>query len=185
MGPVCGALWGCVHTPPHDAVPGAAARRFAAVEDEGNDGHRCRVEVESLWWVAGAPTDGSAMGDKALWTEELPEGEGWCTDAGERATMVDIVALDGPFLSTRESTFACCPEVRTLRCVTRDVRTDTVATLEMYDSKHARKRWEQAERLAAALPAGFVLDPQQFLIGGGHVVFCAIDGDEMMPIPVK
>lgn len=174
-----------MHTPPHDAVGGGPVRRYAGVEDAGEGGHVCRVEVESLWWVTPPAADGSSVGDKALWQDEVPEGEGWCAEAMERASMVDIVATDGPFLSTRESTFSCCPEVRTLRCVTRDVRSGEIATLEMYDAKHADRRWRHAQRAAISLPAGFVLDRQQFLIGGGHIIFCAIRGDEMMPIPVK
>src|SRR4051812_10621443 len=84
-------LWaGCVHTPPHPPILGQWAVTTARREQMTRDGVYCAWEAESL-----------SFADRPIWTADPPEGENWCHAAGEAARTVDVLAQDGPFLSTR------------------------------------------------------------------------------------
>jgi hypothetical protein len=162
-------LLACVATRPKAPVPGAPvvtpAWREALVDDAA-----CAFESESL-----------RFGALSLWEEEAPPAEGWCRAPFEHARTVDVLGQDGPYLSVRQTTRDCCPAVETSACVTYDVRSALPVTLRQYDPRLADQRLARA---TAQLPAGFTLERDAFLVGDGHVRFCARRGAEITLIEV-
>lgn len=175
-------LAACVHTPPHDPVPGRWELHTERRERITPDGTWCSWEAENLSY------DG-----RPVWTQEPPDlveghhNEDWCGTGGESARMMDVVAQDGPFLSTRVRTLACCPPEETVACVTWDLRTAAPARLPDFDEKRAASRWERLQRALAADPtlAGWTFAPDAFLVDGGHVRFCGVRGAEVREVRVK
>ena len=159
----------CVATRPKAPVPGAPvvtpAWRESLVDDAA-----CVYEAESL-----------RFGERPLWEEEPPPAEGWCRAPFEHARTVDLLGQDGPYLSVRQATRDCCPDAETVACLTYDVRSALPITLRQYDPRLADQRLARA---TAQLPAGFTLDRDAFLIGDGHVRFCARRGAEILLIAV-
>lgn len=172
MIPLVSLLVACVHTPPHEAVPGAPTVAFARREQMTRDGAWCAWEAESL-----------SFDGRPLWVADAPGEESWCrAPGGEASRVVDVLGRDGPFLSVRLTEWGCCPDHAVSRCVTLDVRTGEPTTLEAYDPRHAERRWSRAVRDA---PPGFTLSPDAFLVGDRHVRFCAMRGEEMAEVPVR
>lgn len=166
------ALLGCVHTPPHAPLPGTAAVELVRREQMTRHGEYCAWEAENLTFEG-----------RPIWYEEAPEGESWClAPGGESARVVDLLGQDGPYLSAKLEEWSCCPEVTTVRCVTYDLRTGEPATLEQYDPRHAERRWEKARK---RVPAGAVVLRDAFVVGDGHVRFCAFQGETMTLVPVR
>lgn len=158
-------LAGCVHTPPHAAVPGAWRRTVARREQMRVDGRWCAWESEALSWD-----------ERTLWSVAPPEDDNWCAVPGESARWFDVVGQDGPFLSTRLQDDGCCPAAATVRCVTWNVETGAAATLDDYDARLAERRWARAQVELARDPAlrAYTLDRNAFVVTpGGHVSFCA------------
>jgi hypothetical protein len=162
-------LLACVHTPPHDPVQGQPSVT-AAWREEPLDPGACMWSSENL-----------RFGGTPLWVEDTPPEDGWCRAPSDSARLVDVLGVDGPFLSARLETRSCCPERVAVRCVTWDVRTGAPATLESYDPRHAERRWERAQRRA---PDGYALEREGFLVGDRHVRFCARRGEDVVLVGV-
>jgi len=147
-----------------------------------HDGTWCSWEAENLSYEG-----------RPVWAVEPPDvvdgehNDDWCTVGGEAARTIDVVAQDGPFLSTRVRTWSCCPPAETLACVTWDLRTAAPARLTDFDEKRAEGRWTRLQRLVAANPtlADYVFAPDAFLVDAGHVRFCGVRGGEAREIRVK
>jgi hypothetical protein len=176
------ALLGCIHTRPHDPIDGAWRVDTRARRQLTWGGVFCAWEAEDL-----------SFSGQPLWSAPPPDrvdgehNEEWCEDGGESGRMVDVTGQDGPFLSTRLREVGCCPERTTVRCVTWDLRTRVPTTLEAYDEKHAEWRRKKLDRIVTGDPslAGWVIEPQAFLVRDGHVAFCAVKGDEVREVAVR
>jgi hypothetical protein len=83
---------------------------------------------------------------------------------------LELVGVDGPFVSVLSET---SEGIRT--CGTLNLESGQAATLDEYDPKQARRRTRRAARLLASRPQPPGFDPDQFLVGTGHVRFCWID----------
>lgn len=174
--PLAVGVVGCLHTPPHEPFPGEITRDVERVDVSTRDGAPCLWESEQLR-VAGAD----------LWTHAPPVEEGWCPDGAEQAWMVEILGRDGPFLSTLLVEADLQSPRREARCVTWDLRTRQPSTLAAYDERHAERRVELLHLAVAKDPtlAGLPLDPDAFVVGGGHVRFCTFRGPDLVQIPVR
>lgn len=166
----------CMHTPPAPPVNQIPQVQLERREFTDPAGQYCAWEAESLMF-----------GSKALWTEEAPDAPNGCVPPGEHARTVDVVGQNGKYVSAILRDWTCCPDVVSLRCVTYDGETGEPTTLEAYDEKHALKRQLRAQKewVRMGAPAGWTLDPNSFLIDGGHVTFCAIQGENLKKIPVR
>lgn len=173
---VLGGVAGCLHTPPHEPLPGALTHEVERVDLLTRDGAPCLWESEQLRF-AGAD----------VWTHSPPVEEGWCADGVEQAWMVELLGRDGPFLSTLLVEADLQAPTRSARCVTWDLRTRQPTTLAAYDERHAERRVELLRLAATKDPslAGLPLDPEAFVVGGGHVRFCTFKGEELLLVPVR
>jgi hypothetical protein len=175
-------LLGCVHTPPHDPPPGRWTVDTVRREQMTLDGTWCSWEAENLVYE-----------HDAVWAATPPDEDGgprtdtWCVDGGESARMVDVVAQDGPFLSTRLHEEGCCPRRDETTCTTWDLRTRGRAHLEDYDGRHAEWRWAKLQHLLAKDPdlVGWSFDRDAFLVRGGHVTFCGVKGGLVREVRVR
>lgn len=165
------SLLACLHTPPHDPVPGTVAKDFVRREQFNQEGEYCAWEAENLVFE-GQP----------LWVAEAPADENWCLSPMEASRWVDILGQDGPYLSVILHTLSCCPDVEEVRCLTMDVRTAEAVTLAQYDEKRAERRWKRAQR---HVPEGHTLDERAFVVGDRHVRFCAQRGTDVVLVPVR
>lgn len=170
-------IWflGCLHTPPHAEVAGRVHVDYQRQEFMDPSGQWCAYDAESLWFE-----------QQALWSEEPPDAPNGCRPPGEESRIVDVVGQDGPFVSAILKEWGCCPEHQSLRCVTFDVRTGQPVSLDTYDEKNALKREEKLKKAWAKLgaPSGYALSPDSFLVGGGHIRFCAIKNNQFLEVKV-
>ena len=181
-------LGGCLKTPPHAPVEGAARVEVERAEFTDPQGRSCMWEAEQLWFS-----------QQPLWVEEPPEELNGCRPPSDRVRLVEVVGQDGPYLSVVLRESDCCGadgaggaaggaagDTGRLLCRTYDVRTGEVATLREYDRARADRRLARLDRLwrRQGSPAGFVLEEDAFLVDGGRVRFCAIREDEVQFIPV-
>jgi len=163
-------LLSCATTRPHAPVAGAHSVAVAWREEEREDG-ACIYEAEDL-----------RFDSIDLWVDpEPPPAEPSCREPWERSRTVDVLGQDGPYLSARLDTRDCCPERRTVACVTYDVRSGLPITLRQYDPRLADGRLARAQEL---VPGGYTLSRDAFAVGGGGVRFCALRGDEVLLIEV-
>ena len=169
-------LLACMHTPPHPPVDLKPAVTLERREFTDADGQYCAYEAESLFF-----------GTQSLWSQEPPDAPNGCRPPGEQSRIVDVVGQDGQYVSAILREWGCCPQVVQLRCVTFDGLTGQPVTLDTYDPKHAEKRQIRADKLWERMgaPAGYVLDRDSFLVGKGHVTFCAINGEQLKEIKVR
>lgn len=161
-------LIACATTRPHAPVDGAPAVAVTWREEEREDG-ACTYEAEDL-----------RFGAYDLWVDPDPPPSS-CQAPFARARTVDVLGQDGPYLSVRVRTQACCPDRRTVDCVTYDVRSGLPIRLRQYDPRLADARAARADTL---VPEGFTLRADAFVVGGGHVRFCAFRADEVVLLEV-
>jgi hypothetical protein len=169
-------LTACVHTAPHPAWSGSWSREIQVREEFHGDDY-CRWETESL-----------RVGDRVLVGAQPPEPEqNWCARSGEQASWFDVVGEDGAFLSLRATTTEDPSGHDQTTCATWNLSTGAPATLEEYDTEHAAERWSAAQgRLAAEHPeGGWSIDRAAFLVGKGHVSFCARRGADLALVTVR
>lgn len=167
-------LLSCVHTPPHPAPTGTWHKDYVYREQMTFEGVYCVWEAESL-----------SYDTTPLWTATPPEREDWCKEAGEWARYFDVFSQDGSFLSVQQHELSCCPDQRTVQCVTWNLETGQPATLSDYDDRYAEARWRRAQAKHARTETPGTLSADSFLVDNGHVLFCAVDQDQIWLIPIR
>jgi hypothetical protein len=169
-------LLSCIHTPPHEPVPGSPQLRLSEQSFMDPDGRYCSWASEDLWFEV-----------TALSVVEPPDAPNGCRPPGEYSHFVELSGQDGPYVSAVVSEWGCCPEQKSLRCVTWDVRTGQEVSQDVYDEKNALRRQIRAQKIWERMgsPEGYTLDPKSFLVGGSHLTFCAIRGEDLLRIEVR
>jgi len=169
-------LLSCIHTPPHEPVAGSTALRLTERAFVDPDGDYCSWQSEDLWFES-----------TALSVVEPPDAPNGCQPPGEYSHFVELSGQDGPYVSAVVSEWGCCPEQKSLRCVTWDVRTGQEISQDVYDDKNALRRQIRAQKVWERMgsPEGYTLDPKSFLVGGSHLTFCAIRGEDLLRIKVR
>lgn len=167
-------LAACVHTPPHAPFAGTWEKVLTHHTEFRGD-EFCLAEQEAL-----------LVDRVALWSAPEPEPEqNWCRVSGEHARWFDVVGQDGAYLSARLTESGCCPDVVVERCVTWDLTARKEVSVADYDPEHATERLQEARTRAKALGEGWSIDATAFLVGKGHVTFCAARGAEVALVPVN
>lgn len=169
-------LWlaACAH---HAEAPGEAAAWSHTTDRRSElvDGRWCEWESDTL-----------RVGDQLVFGEAPPEPEQhWCTESHDRARWVEDVEADGPWLSAQTWVWDS-PGLWVPGCATWSLVTARRATLDDVEGGAAGEAWAHAQaELARAWPGGWKLDRDAFLVGRGHVSFCAIRGREVALVKVR
>lgn len=154
------ALLGCVHTPPHPALPEPArVVNLARVEFADRDGRTCRWEQEQLF-----------VGERRVLGDDYPDATDWCRTPGESWSTLDVLGQDGRYVSLLVESDRGRPA-----CQTWDVEQGRPVTLAEYDDKLAERRLARAARLHARRRLPGTLDANAFVVRDGHVAFCLFD----------
>ena len=153
---------GCMHTPPHPALPEPVHVDLAARHETADlAGRDCSWEEEGLW-----------VGGQRIVGHDAPDAADWCVAPSDHWATVDLLGQDGPFVSVFLEA-----DGDVGRCETWNVNENRPASLVDYDPKHAEARVRRGARLLARRKIPGILHPDSFYVRGGHVVFCVFGPD--------
>lgn len=154
------ALLGCVHTPPHEALPEPArVENLARVAFADLDGRTCRWEEEQLF-----------VGPRRVIGGEFPDATDWCRAPFDHWATLDVLGEDGRYVSVLAESDAGRES-----CRTWDVELGRPVTLAEYDARNAEKRLARAARVHTRRRLPGTLEADAFVVRDGHVAFCLFD----------